>query len=773
MRVLLIQPPFTQLNAPYPAVHCLDRFLRNRGHETEAQDHSIGLYRRLMTAGSVRRIFDDAQAALAEKRAPDAESRRQVARYFSYRDRYAAWAEPLTRLLSAGDAALAFRLSRIPDDLPIGLRAERFLEERDGTLRPEEAPALAIRILDDLGDFIAYALDPGFGTVRYAERIASSRAEYAPVSEAAETGYLMRAFYRPWLRAVFGDRAENEAPDLLLLSAPFPGCLVGAVAVAREARQAFGARLRIALGGGYVSTELRSLGDGAVFDDFDRLCFDAGYGALASLIEGMEAERRGVPAGAPYRTALRGADGAPVYSGFPLSPAEDADPSALRVRHEPCPEADRFHALEEEALRSVFPDYRGADMTAYLRAPSSDNPMHRIWSDAVWLKYQLAYGCYWHRCAFCDTQLDYVRHYLPSDPASLLAAADEAQKRTGLSGIHFTDEALPLPGLLEFARLNRARENPFSFWGNVRFDRVWTEDRCALLASSGLIAVSGGIEIATERGLAMTGKGFTFPDLVRALAAFQRSGILTHAYLIYGFPEQTDQDLVDSAEAVRQLFAAGLLDSAFWHRFVLTRHSEMYARWRAGELPSLKPVGRPGSFASNDLDFRGSERWDPYDGPLETLLAAWMAGNGLDRPVRPLRPGGPKPSLASDWVEGLARAAQTPAPASDPPASRARVHWIAGLPSIERPDSARAPRGTASPAAKADEAVRLEWTDRGEPSGVTLPRDAAERLAAALTGLARNPDGLPLSEFLGRAGLDGADGGPVLAALRGNGLVIV
>ena len=55
----------------------------------------------------------------------------------------------------------------------------------------------------------------------------------------------------------------------------------------------------------------------------------------------------------------------------------------------------------------------------------------------------------------------------------------------------------------------------------------------------------------------MTGKGFTFPDLVRSLAAFKRAGILVHGYLIYGFPAQTSQDLVDSAEAVRQLFAAG------------------------------------------------------------------------------------------------------------------------------------------------------------------------------------------------------------------------
>ena len=206
---------------------------------------------------------------------------------------------------------MAFRLSRIPDDLPLGQRALDFLEERYGLLRAEEAPALAVRILDDLGDFISYALDPGFGTVRYAERIASSRAEYGPVSGAADSGYLMREFYRPWLREAF--RAAGTAPDLVLLTIPFPGCLVGAVAAAREARSAFGPAVRIAAGGGYVSTELRSVADASVFDDFDFLCFDAGYGALASLIEGREAESRGQEAPAPWRTARRSSGGAVEY----------------------------------------------------------------------------------------------------------------------------------------------------------------------------------------------------------------------------------------------------------------------------------------------------------------------------------------------------------------------------------------------------------------------------------------------------------------------------
>ena len=633
-----------------------------------------------------------------------------------------------------------------------------------------------MRILDDLGDFISYALDPGFGTVRYAERIASSRAEYGPVSEAADSGYVMREFYRPWLIESF--RAAGTAPDLVLLTVPFPGCLVGAVAAAREARSAFGPDTRIAAGRG-LRVHGAAPPKGRV--RLRRL-------RLPLLRRGIR--RPGLPdRGLGGRT--RGRAKRPLPGARPAAPGTGPSstsasipwtrPRAIPPGAWPCPDSARFAALEEEALRSTFPDYLNADFAAYVRAPYSENPMHRIWSDAPWLKYQLAYGCYWHRCSFCDTRLDYVRHYLPSKPGALMDAALAARERTGLAGIHFTDEALPLPGLMEFARLNRERGRPFSFWGNVRFDRAWTTDRCALLASSGLVAVSGGIEIATDRGLEMTGKGFTFPDLVRALSAFKRSGILVHGYLIYGFPAQTPQDLADSAEAVRQLFAAGLLDSAFWHRFVLTRHSEMYGRWLEGREPGLEPIDREGSFASNDLEFRGSQKWDPYDKPLETLLADWMSGSGLDRPIRPLVAGSPKPSLAADRVERLARDAQENPRGEGGPPVRSRAHWLAGLPAVSGGLAGSVSGGRGKPPAPGNLA-RLEWTDRGEPSGLALPRLEAERLAAALAELARNPDGLPLAEFLERAGLPAATGGgsgggtggrSILADLRGNGLVIV
>jgi len=718
MKAILVQPPFVQLNAPYPAIHYLDAYLRSKGHAASVHDHSIEVYRALYSREGLSKVFAAIEARpLGPARGPasgrgDAAAspafgeteRRELERYLSLKPLYLEWIDGLVAFLSGSDPAMAHRLASAAE-FPRGARAEAYLEAAGGRIRCEEAQGLATAILEDLADLIRYSLDPDFGTVRYGERLAKSLADFSAVRAALGEGWFIRDFYRPWAAAFWKAQAEALAADggagsgadsgaaagragggdsagepvLILVTIPFPGCLAGALACAGEARAAFaerGLEVVIVFGGGYVSTELRELSDPGLFDFCDYLSFDAGFGSLASILARLAGGDR------PLHLTMSRKDGRVLAEGF----GED--------RTEPSAESP-FAAEEREALASVFPDYRGVNFGRYLRAMDSDNAMHRLWSDTPWLKYSLAHGCYWARCAFCDTELDYVANYVPALIAPLMKAADRAAAHSGLYGLHFVDEAMPMSGLLAFAAANRARaatgKRPFSFWGNVRFDASWTEGRCEYLAASGLVAVSGGIEIATEGGLELTDKGFDLPRLVKTLVCMKRSGLLVHSYLIYGFPGQSGRDIVDSAEVVRQLFAAGLVDSAFWHRFVLTRHSRMMVEYRQGGRRDLRPLeavaanapgrdapvataeggtGRtadlpavatpaaaaalrsaepgapaataaamqPGAtggrlFAANDLGFEGEEAFDVYDAPLVSSLEAWMQGEELERPA--------------------------------------------------------------------------------------------------------------------------------------------
>jgi radical SAM superfamily enzyme YgiQ (UPF0313 family) len=525
------------------------------------------------------------------------------------------------------------------------------------------APLLASSILADIAGFITAALDPGFSLIRYVPSPAALSAGFRDFSavQAGLDGYIMNAFYRPFLeeewKMLNRECASGGAGLLLGIGIPFPGCLTGALACAASAKKFFGDAAITVGGGGYVNTELRFIDDERIFDYFDYLSFDRGYGSLAAI---LEREAASAPAlGKAGRTEI------PLYKTMYRSPAGSIirDGGIAAEKHEAPPQTcggkDPYAQIDAGAPKSVFPDYSGVDFSRYICPVDDPNPMHRLWSEGRWIKAYLAHGCYWHNCAFCDVSLDYIRSFESLDPEALFRHLLDQAEKTGVRGIHFVDEACPPASLVKFALLNRAAGLPLVFWGNIRFEKNFTPDAAAVLAAGGLIGVSAGIEVASEAGFKRTGKGINLRDVTRACAAFKEAGILTHAYLIYGYWDEDDQEIIDSAETLRQLFAAGLLDSAFWHKFVLTRHSRIYAEKQRGLYPALKVTGDAGCggagrvFALNDLSFAGEESFDKFTLPLDQLLSQWMAGD-TSLPVQrafPFRV--PKPAVSPALAAGL------------------------------------------------------------------------------------------------------------------------
>ena len=276
-----------------------------------------------------------------------------------------------------------------------------------------------------------------------------------------------------------------------------------------------------------------------------------------------------------------------------------------------------------------------------------------------------------------------------------------------------------------------------------------------MLAEGGLVGLSAGLEIATEKGLENTRKGITLEGAVASLAALKANGILVHAYLIYGWPGQGERDLIDSMEIVRQLFAAGLVDSAFWHRFILTRHSPIYAEWKAGLRPDLSVVEPEWTFGSNDLAFEGEERFERYGAGLDEALGAWMEGAGLHRSVT-----GwftfkvAKPSVSASRVANLARAAQRRQ--SMPDAGRGRrAIWLGGRLIAEEG------RGGTVQRDREAGSVRLAWSYRNRLHRISVESARARPLIDALAacGTAAGPDAnRTMDELL--AAVDAAGGEP-------------
>jgi hypothetical protein len=258
--------------------------------------------------------------------------------------------------------------------------------------------------------------------------------------------------------------------------------------------------------------------------------------------------------------------------------------------------------------------------------------MHSLWSDGRWNKLTMAHGCYWGKCTFCDISLDYIKLYEPLTAKLLVDRMEEMIAQTGETGFHFVDEASP-PALMRALAIEIiSRKLVVTWWTNIRFEKSFTYDLCILLKHSGCIAISGGLEVASDRLLALIDKGVTVEQVASVTRNLTDSGILVHSYLMYGYPTQTIQETIDSLEMVRQLFKLGIIQSGFWHQFALTAHSPIgHDPDGYGLLPEYEEI----SFANNDIQFKDKTgiNHDQFSSGLKKSLFNFMHGIGFDLPV--------------------------------------------------------------------------------------------------------------------------------------------
>ena len=571
-RVLSLIPPMTQLNTPYPSTAYLTGFLRSRGIDAAQADIALALVLRLFSPAGLDALRARAQAL------PEAGRSGSLHAFLDQFEAYRSTVGPAMRFLQGGDSTLAYRIAA-RGLLPEGPRfaaLDNYVD--DGSGDPlgwafgalgvqDKARHLATLYLNDLADVIRDAADERFEFVRYAESLASSQPTFEPLAQAL--GAPMTLVDELLCELTLAAVAEHQ-PQLVLLSVPFPGSVYAALRMGQAIKAAHPG-VKIALGGGYVNTELRELQEPRVFDFVDFVTLDAGERPVLSLIEHLRGER------GPQRlqrTFVR-ANGAVKYVNLaePDIPFEDVG----------------------------TPTWDGLPIHDYLSLLDMLNPMHRLWSDGRWNKLTVAHGCYWKKCSFCDVSLDYIGRY---ETATAQTLADRIQKivqETGQTGFHFVDEAAPPKALKALAEELIRRDLQISWWGNIRFEKTFTPELSELLAQSGCIAMSGGLEVASDRLLQLMKKGVSVEQVARVTKGFTDAGILVHAYLMYGFPTQTLQDTVDALEYVRQLFENGCIQSGFFHRFSCTVHSPVGMDPAAYgiELIPLPEV----SFAKNDIGF--------------------------------------------------------------------------------------------------------------------------------------------------------------------------
>ncbi len=607
LRVLSVIPPMTQLNTPYPSTAYITGFLRAQGVDAVQQDLALALILALFTSEGLARVHDVALQQAVSEPSPSVQG------FVEHFARYAATIAPVIAFLQGRDSTLSHRIAGrgfLPEgprfaalDVYGDAEAADPLAWAFGALgQNDRARHLATLYLNDLADVLRDAVDPRFEFVRYGESLAGSQPTFEPLAQALAAPLTL---VDTVLQTLTLESIARHQPDLVLLSVPFPGVVYAALRIAQSIK-AQHPQIRIAMGGGYVNTELRTLTEPRIFDFVDFISLDAGERPLLALLEHLQGRRA---ASRLVRSYVRdAASGQVQYMNWqePDVPFEDVG----------------------------TPTWDGLPLGSYLSLLDMLNPMHRLWSDGRWNKLTVAQGCYWKKCSFCDVTLDYISRYETATAATLADRIERIVGETGQTGFHFVDEAAPPKALKALAQELLRRKLAISWWGNIRFEKTFTPELADLLAESGCIALSGGLEVASDRLLALMQKGVTVEQVARVTKSFSEAGILVHAYLMYGFPTQTVQDTVDALEYVRQLFENGCIQSGFFHRFTCTTHSPVGQNPAAYgvELLPMPPV----SFAKNDILFHDPSGvdHDQLGLGLKKAIYNYMHGLGLEEDVR-------------------------------------------------------------------------------------------------------------------------------------------
>ncbi len=165
--LLLITPPFTQLNTPYPATAYLKGFLNTKGIAAYQMDLGIEVILELFSKAGLASLFEKAQLVGVSENS---------LRIFGLQKDYMQTIDEVIAFLQGHNPTLARQICS-GNFLP---QASRFSQENDlewafGNMgMQDKAKHLSTLYLEDLSDFIVECLDENFGFSRYAERLGRS-----------------------------------------------------------------------------------------------------------------------------------------------------------------------------------------------------------------------------------------------------------------------------------------------------------------------------------------------------------------------------------------------------------------------------------------------------------------------------------------------------------------------------------------------------------------------------------------------------------------------
>ena len=612
MKTLLIIPPFTQLNSPYASLPFLKGTLNKFNKEADLLDLSIETASKLFCSKSL--------SSLAEESAKTLSANNEIVKFFiGNKEQYIDIIDDVMDFLRDKNNNIAEKILS-GNYLPRGKTVSSALDKIEFNIPSEDhAKYLASLFIDDI--FLFYReFSPGYELSKYQEKLGLNAGTFDKIYDYVKNSedIITETMYS------ILDKINLDDYQLVGISIPFPGNLAAGLKTAKYIKSKF-SHIKIVLGGGYINTELRNLSEPRIFEFVDFITLDDGEQPLLSILDLLDNK---ITETELCRTFVL-KDNKVIY-------------------------IDNTKLPKFSGKNIGIPNYDGLPLDKYFSIIESINPMYKLWSVRNMNKLRLAQGCYWHKCKFCDTSLPYIKQFKMMPVDILIEQIKEMIQQTNVRSFHFVDEAIPPSLAIELAIKLLQEQMDIEWWGNIRLEKEFTEDVCKLLSLSGCIAVVAGLESGSDLTLKAMNKGINLEQAVEVCYNFSSNDILVHTYLIYGFPGESEQELVNSVEASRQMFEAKIVDSAYWHRFSLTCHSDVYKNKENYKISILNDKINP--FANNDVRYIDLENKniDNYSLGLKKATYNFMLNSCLDNDIKSwFEFKAPKPTLKRNTVENI------------------------------------------------------------------------------------------------------------------------
>ena len=254
MRILLVTPPLTQLNTPYPATAYLKGYFSAEGHDVRQVDLGIEVADRVLSKSFLAPIGLERQAQLIE---------------------------PVKRFLRGQDDTLGPRIanrSLLPEGARFSQLDEDGLEWSFGVSgTSDKAQHLATLFIEDIADYIRENIDKHFDLVRYAEYLSNDAPTFDPLYNE------LRQKPSPidqLMLELLANHISEFHPDKVCITVPFPGCLYAALRCGQWLKA--NTQSVVEIGGGFPNTEWRQLSDRRIYEFCHEVLID-GYEAALEM----------------------------------------------------------------------------------------------------------------------------------------------------------------------------------------------------------------------------------------------------------------------------------------------------------------------------------------------------------------------------------------------------------------------------------------------------------------------------------------------------------